>query len=539
MPKQILYESSKAVKAVPAAKHKASSSRKLLTEGFFLGSTEDDVIFFQGKPDKAQGNEWFYGKVSGRQSIIAFKDNIVFEWDERPEVPLKLCCRKATGSSSDWPPNFTGGSSLLHVAAVQGPPNRIDRNKWFYGQGTSRQSTVTFSEDAVIQWKINNQNPLNVAGLKRGSALSPSSLICNKANHLFYAINTKQDLKKAEQLYQLAAESHNPAACVSVGMMYWFGTALTKGGQWTKGDRLFGQASLNARSLANQYDVDGMFAFAVMLRSGKPSSWQQNVPAAHEWLREAASLKHIPSMMSLAEDLSDTEVSDQTRIRISQLLKRAADAGSAEALVGLAETLLDSNNDEAIKMLLKAKDNNVASAYLTVGYALQDEKLSPIEKSISADGLAFEMFRFGIKADPNPASENTLAMISCLSEGQGTIKDESSAADHLLKAALYNSPAAQWRLAEWISEGKVWKGNAKTASTWYKSSYEEFSELAARGSYDSAYLCGLFCEQGLGVEKNIPKAIAWWKRASESHKPYTKRIAAEKIKLYQADVNGK
>ena len=533
-PKQNAENASEPVGSVVPA-NELNNKKKQLAEGFFFGSSKEEVTRYQGQPQSVIENLWFYGNDSATQSIITFKNNLVYEWDEGLGAILKISALKATGRPEDWPEKFTGSSSALHVAAVQGPPNKVSGNKWIYGYVPGEQSTVTFANGRVLNWKNNSRNPLSATVLTRTKAQSPSSSICADADRANYAIAAIQDHKRAEILYQLAADSGNPAACVQVALSYYNGAALTKACQWAQGDKWFQRASINAKSLAKKYDKDGMYAFGLLLRKGKPDNHNLNLPAAHEWLREAAVLGNVPSALELAFDLQDPENSDVINEEQMFLFQKASDSGSAEALVWLAFALLDKDAEKAESMLAKARDKNVANAFHQTAHALQMGQLPQKNSAFATEKAAFEMLSKALEMAPW-VGRHTECLANCLIDGRGTSEDSELALQLLLEASEYNLYLEKI-IADNIANGRGIKKNSETAGTWYRSYYDDSSQAALRGDFQSAYECGVLCEEGLGIKQDILKAIQWWKKASLSHGASIKRMAAEKLLKYRDKVS--
>jgi hypothetical protein len=94
---------------------------------------------------------------------VEFRGERVVRWDSKQLVPLRVSMATATLSSTAAE-GFTVGSTKAEVAAVQGPPTRIEEDSWFYGESpyNSYQSEVEFRGERVVRWDSKQLVPLRV-----------------------------------------------------------------------------------------------------------------------------------------------------------------------------------------------------------------------------------------------------------------------------------------------------------------------------------------------------------------------------------------
>jgi hypothetical protein len=69
------------------------------------------------------------------------------------------------------PDYFTYGATIGEVISVQGPPDRINSNIWYYGH-----SEVHFKDGVVVKWKHDFSHPLK-ARIKLKSTISNEDLV--------------------------------------------------------------------------------------------------------------------------------------------------------------------------------------------------------------------------------------------------------------------------------------------------------------------------------------------------------------------------
>ncbi len=94
---------------------------------FTLGSTQDEVILVQGTPSRIVKNTWHYGidRIffdSGSQKVIGY---------DNPTGSLRV--RIISKNERAVKEYFTEGDSQEEVALVQGTPDRVENDKWYYG----------------------------------------------------------------------------------------------------------------------------------------------------------------------------------------------------------------------------------------------------------------------------------------------------------------------------------------------------------------------------------------------------------------------
>lgn len=96
--------------------------------GFFtIGSTPTEVLRIQGTPTDTQGQKWVYGV-----SEVQFKHGKVWGFNNIDGL-LKVRMQPRDIGTRRPVSHFTIGSGEDDVLSVQGTPNRIEGDKWYYG----------------------------------------------------------------------------------------------------------------------------------------------------------------------------------------------------------------------------------------------------------------------------------------------------------------------------------------------------------------------------------------------------------------------
>ena len=139
-----------------------------------LGSTEDEVIAVQGKPDyisraryRALGecHSYIYGDYYGENGNIEFENGRVTGWDIRTSpLKVKLVPEENT-VEKDY---FTLGYTLDEVAAIQGTPDYFTF-PYFLLYGSSK---VSLKDGRVASWQNTTANPLKVRLLPKQKTIN-------------------------------------------------------------------------------------------------------------------------------------------------------------------------------------------------------------------------------------------------------------------------------------------------------------------------------------------------------------------------------
>ncbi|MCX7823214.1 MAG: J domain-containing protein [Syntrophobacterales bacterium] len=100
---------------------------------FTLGSSQDEVALVQGTPSKVLKDVWYYGldriyfKEKGENKVVSGYDNI------SGTLKVKIAPNAKEVSVALKRGYFTVGDGEEDVIALQGIPQRVEDNRWFYG----------------------------------------------------------------------------------------------------------------------------------------------------------------------------------------------------------------------------------------------------------------------------------------------------------------------------------------------------------------------------------------------------------------------
>jgi uncharacterized caspase-like protein len=122
-----------------------------LPQFFTFGSSREEVVAVQGKPDQVRPHLFRYGR-----SFVYFQDGRVRGWRTAPADPLRVKLFPG-GENEPHDETFTVGSTMREVAAVQGTPDSFSETVWAYGR-----SMVMFKGGHVTNWRAVPESPLKV-----------------------------------------------------------------------------------------------------------------------------------------------------------------------------------------------------------------------------------------------------------------------------------------------------------------------------------------------------------------------------------------
>src|SRR5581483_9507810 len=150
-------------------------AQKAKADALTLGSTMDEVASLMGTPDYLSPVQWTYGAA-----YLTFQDGKVNGWSNAGGK-LKLTLPNAGTNPSG---TFAVGSSNDEVVAVQGVPDYLASDRWMYGT-----SSVDFVNGRVVGW-TNGGGNLRVRLVAEGTPTpKPSALLRPSVGDYFTLVN--------------------------------------------------------------------------------------------------------------------------------------------------------------------------------------------------------------------------------------------------------------------------------------------------------------------------------------------------------------
>lgn len=350
----------------------------------------------------------------------------------------------------------------------------------------------------------------------------------------------EKDMDRARQLYERSAQQEFPYASYELARMCQEGTGGPQdpdAAQEHYADAFQGFRGMEAGSRDDKLQ----YRLGCMLLDGKGTPPDE--AAAEQYLRQAASVGNAHAQYRLAKlALSKEERDDAQTAEAVALLEKAAKAGNSQAQYALGKLYRDGDGvprdlERAATLLKQAAEQNNDYAAYALG-KLYDREHDPGHPAARPDALPHdpgEAERWYRKAAAlgNPYAQYRLSRL-CLS-GQPDAAKEAEGLSWLQKASDAGIPQAQYALAKLLLEGESLPKDIPRAI--------ELLTMAAQqdrpGPHNknfAAYTLGKLYQQGNGVERNIPSAEAWLRRACDAGNEYAMvRLARLCLEEYPND----
>jgi len=155
---------------------------------FGKGSTREEVIAAQGRPDSATDKLFRYGT-----SDVHFEDGKVVSWrNGYPRLKIRMVAAPNLGGRTF----FTVGSTKDQVIDAQGTPDSFTETSFTYGT-----SKVYFAGGRVKSWRVHS-DPLNVKLMPRSEVGSPTHFtVGSSKDEVLAAQGTPDSFTESEFAY--------------------------------------------------------------------------------------------------------------------------------------------------------------------------------------------------------------------------------------------------------------------------------------------------------------------------------------------------
>jgi len=295
---------------------------------------------------------------------------------------------------------------------------------------------------------------------------------------------------------------------------------------------------------------------SLAMQSSQPRYWYQfargldaagNHAHAAEWARKAAEAGHAAARLLYGAMLRSGRGTPANPIEGRLWLEKAAHQGHPVAAYEIGLILLDSgdpsrNPAEALTWIRNAATQGLVDAELKLGSMHRDGIGTAVDDA--------EAMRWFVKAaaQNDARAEHAIGMAHL--EGRGVLKDAGNAHDWFLKSAERGHAASQYQLGVQLMKGEGIARNEAEAARWIERSANngfaraswllswlywegtvvpkdpakaglhlqkaaEAGIAGAQGSLGAAYLVGNY-----GMEKSLPKALPWLRKAAEQGNDY-------------------
>ena len=171
----------------------------------------------------------------------------------------------------------------------------------------------------------------------------------------------------------------------------------------------------------------------------------------------------------------------------------------------------------AIDHFEKAADKNISHAWYRLGQIYSDEKYDMLntEKAQVCFSKALQQYIADYQENPDDFTSYRIGQMYL--NAQGTKQDISQSITWFEKSATQGSPDAAYQLGYIYKTDKSGFKNDVLSNKYFSSALSAYqAEFAKNSSNDTlAMRIGTFYHYGLGVERDIDKAIDWYKKSAE------------------------
>ena len=325
---------------------------------------------------------------------------------------------------------------------------------------------------------------------------------------------TEQDINKAVEWLNKAAEQNNPDALYQLGYIYSseeYSIADTEKAfeYYARALENYIEAEKENENATAEYRIGRMYFNGMGI--------EENVSEAVKWLEKAALNHNATAAYQLYKIYSDGNLIEADFEKASAFLKMACLLENPYAQYTLGNIELENGNIErGIKLLNESADKEMSFACYKLGGIYSSDEYGLLDETASQEwySKALNLFKSDYKDRPNDITSCRLGNMYL--NGQGTEQDVNKAVEWLNKAAKQNNPDALYQLGyiygseEYsIADTELSQNYYQKSLAIYKTSFDETPDGKA------AYRIGTFYHYGLGVERSIDEAVSWYLKAVE------------------------
>ncbi|KAJ3308255.1 hypothetical protein HDU76_004050, partial [Blyttiomyces sp. JEL0837] len=316
----------------------------------------------------------------------------------------------------------------------------------------------------------------------------------------------EKDLPGAVKLYRLAAEGGHVKAMFNLGVCLKRGRGVEK--DLEEGVGWF-------RRAAEKGHADAQFNLGNSYKYGE--GIERNIKEAVQWYTRASRKGHSKAHFILGLCYEEGEGVDAADpVEAARLFKLGADAGSAisQFYYGMALERgrgVPKNLKAAVQMYKLAADQGEPDAAAALAHCYLT---TPLPSSESSDGTSDSKENNDGRSS---SAGSTTGSTNVSIDGPDTIAPNALLAERYLRqAAEAGDPESQFNLGCWLLSRKESLGDDSTAAAVVSRLEDGFvwvRRAARSGHSEAQYICGRCYEKGIGVSRELQKAVKWFERA--------------------------
>ncbi len=345
---------------------------------------------------------------------------------------------------------------------------------------------------------------------------NPDDFIAYRIGQMYFnAQGTVQDIPQSIAWFEKSAEQGNPDAAYQLGIIHsqpdsdFFDT--------NKANDYFSFA-LNSylNSETEQKNSTTEYRLGKMFLSGQGT--EKDIDKAVKWFEKALVNENINAAYQLGKIYySGTDVPQNLR-RAEEFFKMSAENNNPYACYYLGNISLENNDiPQAIKYFEQAADKNISHAWYRLGQIYSDTGYGVLdtEKANICYGNALQQYISDYQENPDDFTAYRIGQMYF--NAQGTVQDISQSVAWFEKSAEQGNPDAAYQLGYIYKSENYGFKNDMLSNKYFSSALPAYQTEFSKNPTDSslAMRIGTFYHYGLGVERDIDKAIFWYKKSVE------------------------
>ena len=355
-------------------------------------------------------------------------------------------------------------------------------NCWFYGFGTTVDK-----DKGLAYWKKASDMGFAGADTWLGIAYRDGN-------------GVEQDVERGIAYLKNSAQDGNVRAMWELADTYYFGEVVPKDVELAK------QYYLQAAENGNGYGCNML---------GLIAKEEGDDDTAFMYYKKGADLKHAYSTFDLGRCYEKGRGTSVDPKAAFECYKYAADNGIAEAAYHVAATYADGLDGVVPKdqrISLEYMTRSFEGGYSTAGQMLPLYYIHGLGTDVDLEKAA-EIAAKGVEMNANVPLLKDLCLKNLFEighkyyQGDGVEKDVTAALQAWKKGAELGSASCMYVTGQLYEIDDTLRDNSKALS---------YYRMAAEAGYAVAYVkLGIFANDGLGMEKNVPQGFQYFKKARE------------------------
>lgn len=326
---------------------------------------------------------------------------------------------------------------------------------------------------------------------------------------------TDKNIESAISWFDQASLSGNPDASYQLAYIYtsdkYNFNDTEKGNEYYKKALEGYEKSENDNENSNaEYRLGNMYL--------KSLGAEQNIEKAIAWFNKSMQNGNANAAFKLAQIFSTEEYGFFDKEKADIFYRYAAELGNSYANYHLGKQEFENNNiKSSIEYFEKATSGNISHAWYRLGEIYSNEKSEFFNRVKAQDCCSKALKQYVSDYANNPDDFTAYRIASMNMHGQGTAVNIPEAVSWFEKSYKFGNADAAYQLGNIFHSDSYGFRNGDIAYQYYNFAFNsymtEFNKSPTDGNI--AMRIGTMYHYGLGVERDIEKALYWYRKAIE------------------------